>query len=453
MILLLFLVCGLACRSGTHTRASSLFAGYEGAVNVLGFGAKPDGKSDCTQAFQQAIDFVQAAGGGLVFAPAGKFFFKGHLTLSKGVHLAGVNQAPQSWEPASGTLLLPAADRDNETGPAFIELRSSTSIKGISIYYPEQTPGDIKPYPWTIQVRGDPGKKDDVAFDSTLENITLVNSYNGIRIGPTENGRHRISNLNGCVLRRGILVDGTGDVGRIENVQFHCHFWAHPAFGGDWDRVFAYMQQNLEAYLFGMTDWEFVANTFVFPARIGYRFMRTASGLCNGQLNGIAADFVGTAIQVEAIKPQGLFISNGQFNCHEQGESTQVIVEAGCRGNIRFCNCGFWGPSRQNALLLGPAFVSFSDCYFRSDLSTTNYLVEARSGNLQVNNCTFDLPQVRQQLSHDGTSSSEPRAIHLKPGLQSAIIYGNNAPGALSIKNEIGQRAIIQNQQSDIIAN
>ena len=71
----------------------------------------------------------------------------------------------------------------------------------------------------------------------------------------------------GACSRRGILVDWTGDIGRIENVQFHSHFWAHPAFAGNWKRVFAYMQQNLEAFIFGRTDWEYVNNTFVFPGQ------------------------------------------------------------------------------------------------------------------------------------------------------------------------------------------
>ena len=316
-----------------------------GVFDISRFGAVPDGKSDCTMAIQNAIDAASGQGG-VVLVPVGRWLCKGHLELKMGVHLAGLNQAAQSWEPATGSMLLATEGRDHEDAPAFIEMRSSTSIKGVTIYYPEQHVEDIRPYPWTIQIRANPANTNEVSFDSTVENILLVNSYNGIRVGPTENGRHRLLHINGCVLRRGILVDWTGDIGRIENVQFHSHFWASPAFAGDWKRVFNYMQQNLEAFIFGRTDWEYVNDTFVFPAKVGYRFIKTENGACNGQFAGIGADACDTCVLVEAIQPQGLLINNGEFNAHLVDRSTQVVVEPGCYGSVRFVNCGFWGPVR-----------------------------------------------------------------------------------------------------------
>ena len=183
-----------------------------------------DGRTDCTLAIQKAID-AASSNGGVVIVPVGRWLCKGHLELKMGVHLAGLNQAPQSWEPATGSILMPTEGRDDESRPAFIEMRSSTSVKGLTIYYPEQKVDDIRPYPWTIHVRGNPANTNEVSFDSTVENVTLINSYNGIRTGPTENGRHRLFQINACVLRRGVLVEGTGDIGRIENVQFHSHIW------------------------------------------------------------------------------------------------------------------------------------------------------------------------------------------------------------------------------------
>jgi hypothetical protein len=419
-----------------------------GVYNILDFGAKPDGTGDCTEAIQDAIN-AAAGRGGVVQVPVGQFRIDGNLVLKMGVHLAGLNQAPQSWEPATGSILLPTAGRGREDAPAFIEMRSSTSLKGVTIYYPEQTVEDIRPYPWTLQIRADPADPKAVGFDSTVENVTLVNSYNGIRTGPTENGRHRLFQINGCVLRRGILVEGTGDIGRIENVHFHSHFWAHPAFAGDWKRVYAYMQQNLEAFIFGRTDWEYVNNTFVFPAKVGYRFIESNGedwgGACNGQFSGIGADACDTCVLVEAIQPQGLLISNGEFNSHRVGRSTQVIVEPGCSGSIRFVNCGFWGPVKNNALLRGSAYVSFTDCYFSNDNhADPGFAIVAEAGKLQVHHSTFD---ARSKLRKPGNAWSaddrrrQPGSIHLKPGVQSAIVAGNNGYYGVNIRNEIGKRA------------
>jgi len=425
-----------------------------GCFDVLDFGAKPDGVADCTAAFQRAID-AAAVKGGVVQVPVGRFLFKGHLELLRGVHLAGLNQAPQSWEPATGSILLPTAGRDREDAPAFIEMRSSTSIKGVTIHYPEQKVEDIRPYPWTIQIRANPADPKAVSFDSTVENVTLINSYNGIRTGPTENGRHRLFQINGCVLRRGILVEGTGDIGRIENVQFHSHFWAHRAFAGDWNKVFAYMQQHLEAFIFGRTDWEYVNNTFVFPAKVGYRFLESTGGdwggACNGQFSGIGADACDTCVLVEALQPQGLLITNGEFNSHRVGRSTQVIVEPGCSGNIRFVNCGFWGPVARNATLAGSAYVSFTDCYFSNDNhQDPDFSIVAEAGKLQVQHCTFD---ARSKLRKPGNAWSpqdrrdQPGSIHLKPGLRHAILRGNNGYYGVQIQNEIGDKAILADNE------
>ena len=251
-----------------------------------------------------------------------------------------------------------------------------------------------------------------------VENVTLINSYNGIRIGPEGNVRHRVRSVYGCVLRRGILVDGCSDIGRIDNVQFHCHWWSAPEVGGDWKPVHEFMWRNCEAFVFGRTDWEYVNNTFVFPAKVGYRFMETENGACNGQFSGIGADACDTCMLVESIQPQGLLISNGEFNAHRVGRSTQIVVEPSCSGSIRFVNCGFWGVVAHNAVLRGPAYVSFSDCYFSNDnLQDAGYAIVAENGKLQVHNSTFDA-RSRQRKPGNAWSGRDERnqagSIHLK---------------------------------------
>ena len=449
-ILRLALLLALAVCPNLILASDRLAAAVKDIYSIDDFGAVPDGQTDCTAAFQKAINAASAKGG-VVKVPAGRWLCKGHIELKMGVHLSGVNQAPQSWEPASGSIIMPTEGRNSEEGPAFIEMRSSTSIKGVTIYYPEQTVEDIRPYPWTIHIRANPENSKDISFDSTVENVTLINSYNGIRTGPTENGRHRLFQINGCVLRRGIFVDWTGDIGRIENVQFHSHFWAHPAFAGNWNKVYAYMQQNLEAFVFGRTDWEYVNNTFVFPAKIGYRFIETQNGSCNGQFSGIGADACDTCVLVETIQPQGLLISNGEFNSHRVGSSTQIIVEKGCSGSIRLVNCGFWGPVAHNAVLRGSAYVSFTDCYFSNDnQDDPGYSIVAEGGKLQVHNSTFDA-RSRQRKPGNAWSENDlrkqPGSIHLKPGTKSAIIAGNNGYYGVSIKNEIGEKAILRDNE------
>ena len=446
-VLILF-VCALCSSAAVHAQMPAAEAA-NGIFDVRNFGAVGDGQADDTGAIQRAIDAAHERGG-IVFLPPGRWLCRGHLELKMGVHLKGVNETPQSWEPPSGSILEPTEGKGSEEAPAFIEMRSSTSITGLTIFYPEQTVEDIQPYPWTIQIRANPANTKEVSFDSTVSDVTLINSYNGIRAGPTENGRHRILGVHGCVLRRGILVDWTGDIGRIENVQFSSHFWASPAYAGNWDKVFNYMQQHLEAFIFGRSDWEYVTNTFVFPAKTGYRFIETANGSTNGQFSGIGADATQVAVLVEAIQPQGLLISNGEFDSHHIGASTQVVVAPHSSGNVRFVNSAFWGPAEHNAVLQGDGFVSFSDCYFSSDLDAADAAVLAESGKVQIQNSTFDARSKQHDPGHSFSARDvryQPLSIRLAPGVRSAIIRGNNGYYGVRIENQIGKKAIFSDNE------
>ena len=447
VVLLLVILSSVA---STRTQPSFPKAA-DGIYDIFDYGAVGDGLTDATSAIQKAIDAASIKGG-IVLIPVGRFRCKGHLEVKPGVHLKGLNEAPQSWEPQTGSILLPTEGRDHDAddGPAFIEMRSSTSLSGLTIYYPEQNVDDIRPYPWTVRIRANPSNPKEVAFDTTITDLTLINSYNGIRTGPTENGRHRILGVHGCVLRRGIFVDWTGDIGRLENIQFHCHFWGGKSFHGNFDKAFSYMQAHLEAFIFGRTDWEYVTNTFVFPARIGYHFIETVNGAANGQFSGIGADATENAVLVEAIQPMGLLITNGEFNSHLVGVGTQIVIEKNVRGNVRFVNTGFWGPVQHNAVLRGDGFTSFSDCFFSNDNPTDEAAIVVEAGKIQIQNSTFGALPTKHTPGH---SSSSPQvgfqspSIHLGPAVRSAIIRGNNGSYGVKIENEIGSRAILSDNE------
>ncbi|HUT57637.1 MAG TPA: hypothetical protein VNA25_07270, partial [Phycisphaerae bacterium] len=271
--------------------------------------------------------------------------------------------------------------------------------------------------------------------DNTVENVTLINSYNGIRVGSEGNVRHRIRSVYGCVLRRGILVDSCTDIGRIENVQFHCHWWSAKEVGGDWKPVHEFMWKNCEAFIFGRTDWEYVNNTFVYPVNIGYRFVATKSGAANGHFSGIGADEAQICVKVEHIQPMGLLISNGQFVCMHGDIRTEVVVEDTCVGSVRLVNCAFWGPARQNVVSQSRSFVSLSDCYLSSQGRKQNpglALVEADGGKLQVRGCSF--------------GTDEP-SIALRKGLQHAIVSDNNGVAGVEIISEIGEKAVLRDNE------
>jgi hypothetical protein len=399
------------------------------APDLSTFGLKGDGVTDDTGAIRKALDSAAKTGGTLRL-PAARYLVAGSLTIPPGVSLEGVHDAPVGRGPLTGVVILATGGRDKEDAPALFEMGSGSMVRGLTVFYPEQAATDIHPYPWTFHLQG---------WDGTVENLTLINAYNGIRIGPETNQRHRIRSVVGCALRRGILVDNTVDIGRIENVQWHCDFWMNQDVNGNRRAVYEYMWKNLEAFVFGRTDWEYVTNTFVFPVKTGYRFIKTAAGACNGQFSGIGADAAQRCISVDQIQMMGLQITNGEFVCIP-GERIQVVIEPTCTGSVRMVNCAFWGPSRQCVVSHGKGYLSLSDCYieisgrFPPGEPDQIAVVEADSGRLQVRGCTLR------------SRGKEPNIL-LKSGLKHAIISENNGPNGVSIVNEIGDQAIIVNNE------
>ena len=386
-------------------------------------GVKADGVTDDTAAIQAALN-GQAKLGGSVSLPPGKYLVKGSLSIPPGVSLEGSANAPRYNDPMTGTIILATGGKDKEDAPALFEIGKSSSVSGLTVHYPEQKVNDIRPYPWTFHLKDE---------DNTVENVTLINSYNGIKVGPEGNVRHRIRSVYGCVLRRGIFVDACTDIGRIENVQFHGHWWWAKEVGGDSDLVNKYMIEHLEAFIFGRTDWEYVTNTFVFPVNIGYHFIQTPSGACNGQFSGIGADWSQRCVVVDAIQFMGLLITNGQFVAFAGDNPIEVVINPTCKGSVRLVNCAFWGPSVQNVVSHNQSFTSLSDCYFSTPHDSKNPVIEADNGRLQVRGCSFE-------------AGNKP-SIALRKGLKHAIISENNGEHGVQIINEIGDKVIISNNE------
>jgi hypothetical protein len=395
--------------------------------SVRDFGAKGDGKADDTAAFQKALDAAGQAGGGVVYAPRGNYFFAGHLSVPNAVALKGVwesvpshvglRNAGSAKPTDDGTTFLVTESRGKEDGTAFITLNTDSTLKGVVIYYPEQDPAEEpKPYPWAIAMRGK---------NPAVLAVELLNPYNGI--DASHNERHLIRDVHGQPLRRGIFVDVIMDIGRIENVHFN-PWWSMNS------RLFQWQQQHGEAFIFGRTDWQYVLNTFCFGYNIGYKFIQTPGGLCNGNFLGIGADDCCTAVVVENCAPMALLISNGEFVSFHGPDPTMVRVEATNSGSVRFVNCAFWGPCNQIAKVAGTGTVGFSDCTFvhwdrndegRAALQFAGGTVLVRGCEFQANKPQIELGEkVRRAVISDNIITGKPRITNHS---KAVVNINNNA--------------------------
>ena len=387
----------------------------ENVFSVRDHGALGDGQTDDTEAFQRALDAAAKAGGGVVQVPRGDYFFAGHLNVPAAVTLSGAwNSVPAHNgirdrglpKPGDdGTTLLVTEGADSEEGTPFITLGTNSTLRGVVLYYPQQNVDDVpKPYPWAIAMRG----KNPAVLD-----VEMLNPFNGI--DATKNERHLIRNVHGQPLRRGILIDAIYDVGRLENVHFNPWWSSNP-------KLRQWQFENGEAFIFGRSDWQYVLNTFCFGYKIGYKFIESEKGVCNGNFLGLGADLCHTAVLVEQSAPYGLLITNGQFVSFRGSDPTMIEVSKENRGSVRFANCAFWGPCHQIAHLAGTGTVGFSDCTFvQWDAEGEGrHAIQAQSGTLLVRGCEF-----RQDKPH----------IELGEDVLRATITGNVFRGPARITN------------------
>ena len=380
------------------------------ALNVRGFGAAGNGVKDDTGPFTAAMK-AAAEGNYVVFVPRGRYRIEGNLDVPPNITLQGVFSAPSARNKDDGSVLLAVAGAGDANGKPFITLHTSCTLRGITIFHPEQkmTRSPV-PYPWAIRGIGD---------NISLIDVLLVNPYQGVDFGTFPAGRHFINGLYGQPLYRGIFIDQCYDVGRISNV----HFWS---FWGGWDGpLYEFMRAEGIAFLMAKTDWEFMLHCFCIGYHIGYKFVANHAGPGNCVLTQCGSDIGPTAVRVESSQAHaGISFVNGQFMSGIEIAKTNA-------GPVKFTACGFWGvpTTDHHALLEGSGHTTFNSCHFigwgQRDQAAP--AIHARNGGLTVTGCDFmDLGKAQ---------------IMLEPEVDAALIYGNRLRGKELIINRAGSCA------------
>ena len=374
-------------------------SGVPAVRNVMQYGVTLDGTRDCTEAFQRALNEVAVLGGGTVEAPTGRYRFDGSLEIPSNVTLrgtfayapahAGLRDVGQKELPVFGSVLEPYGGANSEEGAPFLLLRDNATVQGFTVHYPAQDPLAERPtpYPWTVMMRGN---------NCALLDMQLLNPYNAI--DARENQRVLIRNIHGQPIHIGIFVDQVYDIGRIENVHWN-PWWSFQT------PVYRWQMENGTAFIFGRTDWHYVLNTFCYGYHVGYHFIETEKGACNGNFLGIGADDCHTAVLVDQSAPMGLLITNGEFTSFNGEDPVMLRVGRHHGGTVRLVNCAFWGPCRRIADIEGTGTVGFGDCTFQDwsrapkdspDAGKEFPAIRALGGSVMIRGCEFmeDRPQL-----------------------------------------------------------
>ncbi len=296
-------------------------------------------------------------------------------------------------------------------------------LEGVSIFYPGQKlDPPPTPYPYTVYMHGN---------NPTVQNVELLNPYNGIKI--EKGGRQNVRDVCGQPLHIGLFVDQAGDCCRLENVHWN-PYWTYESPLSRWQL------DNGIGFIFGRTDGQYALNTFCFNYDIGYKFIRTSTGVAYGNFSGANAELCHACVYVEDCCTWSILFSNCGYALLDPPRSVMVRVGDRNRGTVRFSNCAFWGPTDRCALIEGDdiGVVAFANCSFdewpanrampREERWKRDPCIAALGGTVMIRGCEF--------------RDHKPQ-VYLGPNLRGAIVSDNAMHWPVDIRNEMKQPALI----------
>ncbi len=400
------------------------------AYNVKDFGAKGDGETDDTPAFQAALYAAQKIGGGVVFAPAARYAIKGNLYVPRTVQLRGEWQNPLETDGFKGTLLMAYAGRGDEDGIAFITMGRSGSVSHLAVWYPEQKADDIQPYPWTFR---------NHYCKSNICNVTMYNSYRGIKHGNGMNGNQIADQVYATFLSRGLELDCNFDLPRYSNLYITPEIWATSGLsdapsGDSLNALKNYLISNLEALRVGRADGLSVYNLNIDYAKIGGLYDMAdkiepetlTSGGAFSNVTNFKLTNVNIGFALEGLAPIGFAGSYGSVDASQgidpvavkiASENTRIgfadtvfvgtghnLVAEGC-SEINLMHVRFQSAEGKEAMLLNGGILNMNGCDF-TDTSkamkvSSEFLGGTANGNLNMTG--VDQPSGYDKLKIDST--------------------------------------------------
>ncbi len=342
------------------------------------YGARGDGTTDDTGAFQDAMASVAALGGGVVFAPAGFYAFQGTLSIPDGVTLHGdwLNWSTNSAG-AVGTIFKVYGGRGQATGTPFIFLNGSTALKGVTIWYPEQNPASIAAYPFCVGEYG----------DNAMQNVILVNPYQGIQVTPPTGGaKHIFSTVIGTPLYKGVEMDMIADISHLEDIHFNPDVWPSsklpgaPASGGPHA---AWMRVNGTCIRLLRIDGEACIDTFISGYKVGLESNRTTNGTCGATFYSGSISNCGTALLAPSMAGQsGLMFTKFNFD-GDTAVNSQPVSDSSF---LQFHSCQLTGRTGPAAILGGdwPSRIQFQSCNITGRLQQLSGMICAVNSTLSV---------------------------------------------------------------------
>jgi hypothetical protein len=311
----------------------------ERLVSVRETGAVGDGEADDTAAFETALADLEETGG-TVYVSAGHYRITRPLLVPAGVELRGVFEGP-THTMIPGSCLFAVCGRGEENGTPFLSLAPGSGVRGLVVWYPEQTYPDLTPYPWAV------------GAGCWIRDVALANPWQAVDFASAaDTGDHLISGLTGAPLRRGLFVDNAGSPGFVENIQFVIHYWDRNDSGLPCEGVpkgakregIDFMDDNLEAFRFGTCADEFLMGNFVYATQTGLALESGFRGTVH--LHGCDSAEIGVRIRGDV---HAELVDTNVASWHGP-RATSFLIETTPASRVRLLNTSCWGAGPALAL-------------------------------------------------------------------------------------------------------
>jgi hypothetical protein len=384
------------------------------------YNADASGNMEAAPAIQKALDDCHQLGGGVVWLPVGRYKLSSGLTVPPHCTLRGEWRDPDTGSGAYGAVLMATVPSGGELETPLVGISGNAGVNGLTVYYPVQSASNPTPYPFTFAALGTHLSGDGAEL-STVENVTLLDSYLGISAGEwTGHALHTFRHVRGTVLMTGVYVQDSSDTSRNEDMVFNASYWAHldgsvahthPTQA----QIAAWTRTHATGMRMGGLDGDVFLNLTFSDVAVGIDLIHGRRDQDTSGLIGITVTNSHIALRVVGpyLAPFGLNIANSTFQAN-QGANPIALQVTGDNPatSVLFNHVTFAGGGGTAAQLHGDLYVAFIDCTFEQWGSP--YAIVADHGTLAVEGSRFT-----------GPLTAGHRGIQLLPGLSSATILGS----------------------------
>ncbi len=281
------------------------------------YSADPTGEKDCSAALNKAIKAVYDNGGGTVFLPAGTYRLENTVEVLPFVSLVG--DFSEKCDGSEGTVILACVPSSDEKQPGLFRIGGSAGVVGLTVYYPEQDIGSVKPYPYTFEIPGSAAGAEYYML-STIENCVVLNGYRGIYAGSV-NEQMIIKNVRGTFLKTAFELYDSADASSIARIEATPDYWANCALGSaDRKKIASYTEKSSEAFVIGDLEWASFSDLTCDSYMTGIHVVKGPRAVFSGMIYRPILKNTALGIVVDDIDARtgyGIGVTGGEIDAYE----------------------------------------------------------------------------------------------------------------------------------------